>query len=194
MKNKYKLDFNAPVILCITIIAFIVLILTMLSGNSIIYFLGVRFSSWADPMMYVRLFTHIFVHSDLSHYTGNFMMILAIGPMVEEKYGSKNIALMIAITAFFTGLINVVFFKNSIFLGASGVVFMLIILASFANLREKRIPITVILVAFLYLGNEILTGVLSQDNISQLSHILGGVCGGVFGLIMNKGKTHSNRI
>lgn len=188
MKNKYRLDFNAPVILSITLIAFVVLVLIMIFGNSIIYLLGIHFSSWTNPMMYVRLFTHIFVHADASHYTGNFMMILAIGPMVEEKYGSKNLACMIAVTAFVTGFINIVFFRNGIFLGASGIVFMLIILASFANLRERTIPITVILVAVLYLGNEILTGVLNQDNISQLSHILGGVCGGIFGLVMNKDK------
>lgn len=188
MRNHLKLAFNSPVILGITFIAFVVLLLSNVFGNSIVYFLGVRFSSWTDPTMYLRLITHIFVHADLAHYTGNFMMILAIGPMVEEKYGGKNLAFMIAVTAIFTGLINIFFFKGSVFLGASGIVFMLIILASFANLRERTIPITVILVAVLYLGNEILTGVLSQDNISQLSHILGGVCGGFFGAVMNRGN------
>lgn len=185
MKRR-GIDFNAPVILLLTLISFIVLIVTLAVGDSIIRLLGVYFSSWKDPMMYVRLFTHMFVHSDAAHYTGNFMMILAIGPMVEEKYGARNLTFMILVTAFVTGIINIIFFKNTIFIGASGIVFMLIILASFANIREGMIPITVILVAVLYLGNEILTGVLNQDNISQLSHILGGICGGIFGAVLNR--------
>ena len=66
-------------------------------------------------------------------------------------------------------------------MGASGVVFMLIMLASLAGADEGAIPITLLLVAALYLGGEILSGVTKTDEISQFAHILGGVCGVVFG-------------
>jgi membrane associated rhomboid family serine protease len=66
---------------------------------------------------------------------------------------------------------------------------MMILLASFTNIRQGRLPITVPLVAVLYLGNEILTGIFTVDNISQLSHIIGGLCGAIAG-----GLFHSRTI
>lgn len=183
-KYRLSLDFNAPVILGMTIISFAILLAVLALGSTVKQLFGVYYSSWADPFMYMRLFTHVLTHVDLAHYTGNFMLILAVGPMVEEKYGSKQLLIMIAITALITGLIHVIFFHNIILMGASGVVFMLVLLASYVNIREGHIPITVILVAALYIGNEIVTGVLSSDDISQISHIIGGLCGGIFGFVL----------
>jgi membrane associated rhomboid family serine protease len=131
--------------------------------------------------MYVRLFTHVLPHQGLPHFTGNFLLILAVGPLVEEKYGSRPLAKMMLITAGVTGLVNVVFFPGIMLLGASGLAFMLILLASFANMRAGRLPLTFLLVALLYVGNEIVAGLFANDNISQLSHIIGGFCGSAFG-------------
>ena len=109
--------------------------------------------------MYPRLFLHVLGHANLEHYVNNMMMMLLVGPMLEEKYGSKNLLIMMAITAFVTGIINTLFFSTGL-LGASGIVFMMIILSSVTSVKE--------------------------DNISQLTHIVGGICGGVFGLTMFK--------
>ena len=48
--------------------------------------------------------------------------------------------------------------------------------------RGGEIPLTLVAVAALYLTQEILGGLFSADNISHLSHIVGGVCGAVMGL------------
>ena len=188
-KHRIRLDFNAPVILSMTFISLGILILSTIFGDAVTRFLGVHFSSWKDPLMYLRLFTHILPHGDFAHYTGNFMLILAVGPMVEERYGSKRLLWMILFTALVTGLINIIFFKHVLLLGASGVVFMLILLASYVNIREGHIPLTVILVALLFIGNEIVTGMFSRDNISQISHIIGGLCGGIFGFFLRVNKS-----
>ena len=113
------------------------------------------------------------------------MLILLVGPMLEEKYGSKKLLGMIVFTAFITGLINIIFFDTAL-LGASGIAFMLILLSSFANIKQGGIPLTLILVAVAYIGNEIINGLISQDNISQLTHIIGGICGCGLGFVMNK--------
>ena len=73
-------------------------------------------------------------------------------------------------------------------LGASGVVFAFILLSSFAGFRDGKIPFTFILVALLYIGQQVYQGVFVQDNISNLTHILGGIVGAVLGYIMNKEK------
>lgn len=117
----------------------------------------------------------------------NFLIILLVGPMLEMKYGSKCMLQMIVITAFATGVLNVIFFDTAL-LGASGIAFMLIILSSFVNIKKGSIPLTLLLVASLYLGREIVEGITAQDNISQFAHIAGGICGGVFGFTLKSGR------
>ena len=188
MKNKLRrLDYNSPVVLTMAALAFVILLVNYATGGGLNRVLAVRYTSWADPMMYLRMFTHVLAHADLAHFTGNFLFILAVGPMVEEKYGSRRLLGLIALTAFVTGLVNVIFFHGVALIGASGVLFMLILLSSFTNIREGRIPLTFILVALLYLGNEIVTGVIQSDNISQFSHVIGGICGGFFGFFIHGG-------
>ena len=117
------------------------------------------------------------------------LLILLLGPMLEEKYGSKLMLEMIAITAFVTGLINNIFFTTGL-LGASGIVFMMIILASMASAQEGRIPLTLIVALVIYLGQEVVAGLFTKDQISQLTHIIGGICGVIFGRLFMKSKHH----
>jgi membrane associated rhomboid family serine protease len=109
--------------------------------------------------------------------------------MVEEKYGSRSLMEMIAVTAFLTGMINILFFKTGL-LGASGIVFMLILLSSFANAKLGKIPLTLIIVTIVFIGKEVLSGLFLQDNISHFAHILGGLSGGVFGYLRNRDKIY----
>lgn len=191
-KRRFSINFNAPVILSMTALSLLVLIANWLTSGGANRLFAVYYTSWADPMQYLRLFTHVIAHKDFSHYTGNFLLILAIGPMVEEKYGSARLAVMIAITALITGLINVVFFRGVALAGASGIVFMLILLASFTNIREGSIPLTVLLVGALYIGNEIFAGLTINDDVSRLTHIAGGLCGAGFGLGYHADKLRGN--
>ena len=85
-------------------------------------------------------------------------------------------------------LINVIFFPGVALLGASGVAFMMILLSSFANSGSGEIPLTLIFVAVLYLGTEIINGLFAQDNISQMAHIIGGLCGCGFGWLISGKK------
>lgn len=180
--------FNSPAILTLTFLSLAVLALNRISGGRVNTALAIWYSRWTDPLMYLRMFTHVIVHQNIEHYTGNFLLILAVGPLVEEKYGSKRLIIMFLITAFITGLLNVIFFKNVMLMGASGLVFMLILLASFTNMKDGRIPLTVLLVGVLYIGNEVIAGLTIDDNISRISHIIGGLCGAGFGFLLNNGR------
>ena len=176
------LGYNSIVILTFFFISLVALILNYLTGgeSNKIIFSSYR-SNIFNPFTYVRLVTHIFGHADFSHFMNNFLYILLIGPMIEEKYGSKNLALMVLITAVVTGLINSIFSKNKMILGASGIVFMLIILSSFVNIQTGKIPITLILICIFYIVNEIIEGMFKKDNVSHLGHLIGAVCGLIFG-------------
>jgi membrane associated rhomboid family serine protease len=130
---------------------------------------------------WVTLFTHIIGHGSWSHLINNFMLILLIGPMLEAIYGSADLLIMIIITALVTGILNVLLFQSYL-LGASGVVFMMLLLSSFTNFTKGEIPLTFILVLFLYIGVQLVNS-LNADNISQFAHIIGGLCGSFFGFL-----------
>lgn len=187
--RKFKISFNSPVILSFTILCAITLLLNWITkGYTNNHIFSVYRSSWANPLTYLRLFGHIVGHADLDHFVGNIMLILVVGPMLEEKYGSSNIIFVILSTALATGIAHVVFVPGYKLLGASGVVFAFIMLSSFTCIKDKEIPLTFILVAVLYIGQQVYEGLFVQSNISNLSHILGGLVGSGLGYVMHKNK------
>ena len=187
MKRKIKITFNAPVVLGFTAICFIATLLNYLTnGKSNQMIFMTYHSSLMSPLTYLRLFTHLFVHEGWQHFIGNMAYILLLGPMLEEKHGPMKIIEVIAVTALVTGDINYVFFWNTALCGASGVVFAFILMASFTSFREGEIPITFILVAAIYLGQQVYDGVVLDDNISNMAHVVGGIVGGILGFSLNK--------
>ncbi len=187
--KKLRISFNSPVILGFTIICFAVLMLGYAtSGRSTVYAFSVYRSSFLNPFTYIRLVGHVFGHANWEHFIGNIMLILVVGPLLEEKYGSSNMIFIILATALVTGVVNVIFFPGIRLLGASGVVFALILLSSLTSIKEGEIPLTFILVAFIYIGEQVYQGVFVHSNVSNLTHILGGFTGASLGFVMNKNK------
>lgn len=181
-----KIHYNSPVTLTFTIISLFVLLLGMLTGDYTTRLLfSVYRGSFSDPLFYLRLFGHVLGHSGWDHFFNNFLLILLLGPNLEEKYGSKNMIILIIFTAFITGILSVALFETGLY-GASGIVFMMILLSSYANYQEGRIPLTLILVIVSFIGKEIFDGMFSNDNISHITHIAGGACGGITGYFLNK--------
>ena len=113
-------------------------------------------------------------------------MILLLGPMLEEKHRGKKILFVIAVTALATAVINAFFFPHVALCGASGVVFAFILLTSFTDFRSGEIPLTFILVALIYVGQEVVNAIFINDNVSQMAHIIGGGLGAVAGYMWNK--------
>lgn len=187
MDKKFRITFNAPVTLSFTMICFIVTLLGMLFGRKFteLFFMTYH-SSFQDPLTYVRFITHIFGHDNWSHFISNASYLLLLGPMLEEKYGPKKIIQIMLIVALVTGGINYIFLPNSAIFGASGVVFSFILLASFTNFQEGEIPLTVILVAAIFMGQQIYEGIFIKNEISNMAHIVGGIIGAVTGYFLNK--------
>lgn len=185
-----KITYNSPVVLTYGLICTAVLLLDKvfegLIGNYFTVGGTFHFNSVTD---YLRLFTHIIGHASWDHLISNFAFILLIGPILEEKHGSKNLLFMILITAFVTAVLNILFFNTGL-LGASGIVFMMILLGSMVNFRKGEIPLTFIFILLLYIGREVYAAFSAEDNISQFAHIIGGLCGGAFGFMtVRTGKT-----
>lgn len=132
------------------------------NGWTTYHLFSVYRSSLADPLFFVRLFGHVLGHAGWDHFIGNMLLFLVIAPPLEERYGSRTL------------------------LGASGIVFMLIMLSSLAGSRNGGIPITLILVGVLYLSQQVYDILFVQDNVANFMHIVGGACGTVFGFAVRR--------
>jgi len=178
-----KLKYNAPTVLTFTFISAAVWILSLTISSSITTewfmvpgrggFIPGNLRNW------ITLFTHVLGHNNWDHLLSNFTLILLIGPILEEHYGSFALFFMIIVTAVVTGALNIIFFSTAL-MGASGILFMMILLASFTNFNDGEIPLTFILILVLYLGRELYNS-FTQSNVSQFAHIVGGFCGSLFG-------------
>ncbi|MDR2183777.1 MAG: rhomboid family intramembrane serine protease [Clostridiales bacterium] len=191
MKNLAFVQYNSPVVLTFVAISFFAMLLGNITDHaSTLAVFSVYRSSFTDPLAYVRIFGHVFGHADFEHFFSNFLILLLVGPILEEKYGAKSLIYTMGFTAVITGIVQILFF-DTVLLGASGIVFMFMILASFANVRSGRIPLTLIVVFVLFLGREIVSGLTIEDSISRVTHIVGGVCGAIFGFIINRKEISS---
>ncbi len=195
-----RLKYNSPVILTFTLISATILLFNDLLGGGVAgtgsvmkYFTVYPYFDFRSGTSYFRLVSHAIGHANWAHFTGNFTFILLLGPILEEKYGSKNLLIMMFITALIPGILNVLLLDTSL-LGASGIVYMFIILSSVVNVRSGEIPMTFILVVAVFLGKEFLSAsaeavnLKEQTNISYFGHIIGGICGSAFAFLAVKMK------
>lgn len=178
-----KIQYNAPLILTFTLLSVVVFIIDWMTTGSMTQFLGLNLLHSIPALSYV---TYVFCHANMEHLFGNLAFILLLGPILEEKYGSLKLALLFAITTVATALIHNLFFQTGL-IGASGLVFMLILLISFTGNQQGKIPLTFILVMILFLGKEILAS-FEADQVSQFGHILGGIFGGIFGFLLSRSQ------
>ena len=165
-KNSFRIYMNAPITIGFAAICILALCLAYLTDEkSTALIFSTYHSSLLDPLTYIRLICHIFGHVSINHLVSNMLYILLLGPMLEEKYHDRLIT-VILFTALVTGIIH-----N-------------ILLASITG-RENGIPVTLILVAILWLGQEFY-GMTARDNVSQITHIIGGLSGAILGMIFKK--------
>ena len=183
---KLRISYNAPVVLTFAIASVLVFVIGTQSASFRAWFIA--WPELHDARGYVGLFSHILGHASWEHLIGNFMLILLIGPILEERFGSLQLLVMILITALVTGLFNVLVMHDAL-VGASGIAFMMILLASTANIREGEIPLTFIAVAVIYLGGEVVRALSKEDQVSQFAHLVGGAVGAVFGFMSARRKT-----
>ena len=176
-----ELQYNSPVILTFFLASLVVLLLDDVTGGwTTLHLFCVYRSSLRDPLFYVRLLGHVLGHAGWDHFLNNMLLLLVVGPPMEEKYGSIPLLKGIVLTALVTGVLQCVLFPGTGLLGASGIVFMLIMLSSLAGF-SGGIPVTMLLVAALYFGQQVYDILFVHDDVANFMHIVGGICGTAFG-------------
>lgn len=183
-----RITINAPVVLGFVLVCVLVQVASTLTGGSITRMLFTAYRGpLTDPLTYVRLVTHAFGHAGWDHLIGNMSYILLLGPLLEEKYGSRTLAEIMLMSSLACGIVNNVLFTTRI-VGASGVVFTFILLSSITSLRQGEVPLTFVLVATLYIGQQVYGALFVRDNVGYLSHVIGGAIGAGFGFALAKPK------
>ena len=181
--KRIHFQYNATVTLTFFFLSLASLALGRLTnGWTTTHLFSVYRGSMADPLFYVRLFGHVLGHANWDHFLNNMLLFLVVAPPLEERYGSRTLLSGILITALVSGVLQCVLFSGASLLGASGIVFRLIMLSS----RDGSIPITLLLVSALYLSQQVYSILFIRDNVANFMHIVGGVCGTVFGFAVRK--------
>ena len=182
MKRRIRIDYNAPFCLTFALLAMGAYVAAIFTDGWALKHIfsipsGASFTDWTT---YPRLLLHFLGHVSTQHLFSNLTVLLLVGPMLEEMYGAGLLLGLTILTAVVTGLIMVVLLPGSL-AGASGVVFALIILSSFANARSGAIPLTFLLICLIFLGGELIRALSQDDQIAQFAHIAGGIIGGLAG-------------
>lgn len=176
-----KLVNDSPVVLGVIVLSVIVL----LSGDV----LGQYCLFNPYDVVSIGLVTNIIGHANMDHLFGNAMLLLLVGPSVEQRYGSFRLLSMMMITSVTICLLQYVTDPRVALHGASGIVFMCMLLTPFTRSAQSHdrleVPLTLVLIALLYIGREIANG-FHPDSTSQLAHIVGGLCGIIYGFIFQK--------
>jgi GlpG protein len=177
------LTVEAPVIVayCLLCITIHILNLTVLRGIS--FQMGV--DSEMDPwnlLQYIRFLTHILAHDSIGHLKGNMTNLLLVGPAAEASFGHRVIVQVIVTVAISSAMTHLIVGRyNSRQLGATGVVFAMILLNSLVSAKSGKIPVSFVLTSVLWLGDEAWKLFFSNDGISHSAHLTGGLIGTLYG-------------
>lgn len=179
-----KFEYNSPVVLTFSIISVLIFVLDAVLPINLIATLF-SYSGSFSIIGIIQLFLWPLGHGSLEHLIGNLTFLLLIGPMIEKKYGSSTVLILMLVSAVVIGLVQSLIFHSGI-LGASGIVFMMIVLTSFTSDKKDKIPLTFVAIAIIFLGKELVNGLFVDNNISELSHLLGAGIGVVYDRFIHK--------
>lgn len=133
----------------------------------------------SNPISYLRLFFYAFGAESYSVLLCNMIFILLLGPAMEERYGTVVIAIMMFVSALFSGVLNACFCKLPL-IGSSSIIFMMIFLNSFLSLSKKKVPVSFVIAFILF----VLRGAdLSSGGIQIIINVAGGLCGSLFAFL-----------
>jgi len=218
MAKKLKIDNDSPVTICFSLLILLAFAIDafVLNGkllSSVLTCPGGKLSSPAFNFSsggdYIKLLLHVFGASSWNAVFINCLYVLMLGPGLEERYGSPVFALMLAVSALVTGVLNACLSPAPIF-GASCVIFTMIFLVGMTDLAKKHIRFSWIFVFFFYIiyklysaysGSEVRLSlsannqllVFLKKNAVTFISLAGGICGSLFGFLVSPKKRSAPR-
>lgn len=194
-KKKFKLNlrvsYDAPVTLTFVIISTIIFLLSFFLAKAgkadglVKIFTSPTAQTGAlpfivkQPLSYLRLLVYIFGTDQANALFTNLILIMLLGPAMEERYGSVIIGIMIFVSALFSGVLNACFCESSL-VGAVPVVSMMIFLNAFMSFSKKKFPLSFAAVMIFFIVIQVFSG---AGAIRIIICIAGGLCGSLFAFL-----------
>lgn len=208
-KSKFKINilFDSPVTTTFSVLAVLLFIIDsfIVKGKLSALFLtaptvaeGAFAFNAADPLSYLRIIFHVFGSNNCSLLISNLIIISLLGPILEEKYGSVIIGIMMLLSSLLSGVLAGCFCKTGIS-GADSIVFMMVLLNSYLSVSKKKIPLSSVIVLVLFIWGQFYAD-KSNGLIGLLVNVAGGLCGSLLAFFASpkaraakkKEKTESN--
>ena len=203
-KNSLKFIFDSPVVLVFSVVSAVIfisdLILKLNLSEKIFECPGAKSVPAFDfksALSYVKLVIYPFGGENSTSFFLNIGFILLLGPVLEERYGSIMLALMIFITSLVGGVLTACVSMFGIS-GCGGIVFMMIILSVLSVFIKKQLPVSWIFIFTLYLAFSLFSGKkisgfmpFMQNNVPVFIQLASGICGSLFGFFVCPKKRSS---
>lgn len=203
-KNSLKFIFDSPVVLVFSVVSAVIfisdLILKLNLSEKIFECPGAKSVPAFDfksALSYVKLVIYPFGGENSTSFFLNIGFILLLGPVLEERYGSIMLALMIFITSLVGGVLTACVSTFGIY-GCGGIVFMMIILSVLSVFIKKQLPVSWIFIFTLYLAFSLfsrkkISGFMPfmQNNVPVFIQLASGICGSLFGFFVCPKKRSS---
>lgn len=202
-KSSIRVTYDFPVTVTFALVAALVFLLDVFAFkgklcNTVFICHGSKqaavpfnFKSAGD---FAGLFLFVFGNLSWEMFFANIVMILLLGQILEERYGSVMLALMMFISTFVAGVLTACMSTVPL-CGAGTMVFMMSVLVSLTELTKKRIPVSCLLVFVFFLAFEIYRNVngasgadVLQKTVGVIIEIIGGICGSIFGFLVSPKK------
>jgi rhomboid protease GluP len=131
---------------------------------------------------YWRLITPVFLHSEgfIFHIIMNCYILYALGPNVEQSFGSVRFAVMYLVAGFMGNVLSFVMPPDVGSLGASGAVFGIagVLLVYLFRRRRSAFVAQYLRSILFFIGINLAFGLLFRGGIDNWAHI-GGLLGGI---------------
>ena len=203
-KNSLKFIFDSPVVLVFSVVSTVInitdLILKLNLSEKIFECPGAKSVPAFDfksALSYVKLVIYPFGGENSTSFFLNIGFILLLGPVLEERYGSIMLALMIFITSLVGGVLTACVSTFGIS-GCGGIVFMMIILSVLSVFVKRQLPVSWIFIFALYLAFSLFSGKkisgfmpFMQNNVPVFIQLASGICGSLFGFFVCPKKRSS---
>jgi membrane associated rhomboid family serine protease len=187
-----RVTVEAPVIILFCFICVLVHVIQQTIWPDLNRLLAVqdRFDP-TNPLQFSSLFTHVIAHDGtLDHIKGNMVHLLLVGPSAEHVYGSPTMLLVIGLVAVTSAWAHILLGSAYTHqLGASGVVFAVILLNSLVAAVSGTIPLSFLLTASIWCLDELIRFVWKTDNVSHHAHLTGAIVGTATAYYMRGGPT-----
>lgn len=173
---------RAKITIYLAIINISLFLVFFLNQDMELYFLFVQINNYVIERLELwRLFTSMFLHSDILHLISNLIGLLLFGTFIENL-ASKRAYLIIYFVSGIIGNVMSLFLldPNVISLGASGAIYGLIGATVMIIILERNTA--QLLITFVYLIYFIITSF--SPNINYASHIFGLISGFILGYFL----------